>query len=92
MLGIEQQLDRVIQILGCILYSGSKDRSLRSWDLATGDELCEARHHRDYIISCRARYGGGHHGESTYGFMAAKQERQLGGFFQCYVSEHLRKK
>lgn len=46
---------QALQILGCILYSGSKDRSLRSWDLATGDELCEARHHRDYIISCRAR-------------------------------------
>jgi len=46
---------QAIAILGSVLYSGSKDRSLRSWDLATGDELCEARDHRDYILTCVAR-------------------------------------
>jgi len=46
---------QAIAILGDILYSGSKDRSLRSWDLKTGEDLCEARDHRDYIITCLAR-------------------------------------
>jgi hypothetical protein len=49
---------QAVAILGSILYSGSKDRSLRSWDLATGEALCEARDHRDYILTCQARYGG----------------------------------
>ena len=29
---------------------------LCSWDLDTGDELCEARDHRDYILTCVARF------------------------------------
>jgi len=45
---------QAIQILGSILYSGSKDKSLRSWDLTTGEALCEARDHRDYIQCCVA--------------------------------------
>jgi len=32
-----------------LLYSGSKDCSLRSWDLKDGDCIQEARHHKDYI-------------------------------------------
>ena len=50
---------QAIVILGSILYSGSKDRSMRSWDLETGDELCEAKDHRDYIHTVQARYAGG---------------------------------
>lgn len=46
---------QAVAILGSILYSGSKDRTLRSWDLATGEALCEARDHRDYILTCQAR-------------------------------------
>lgn len=45
---------QAVQILGSILYSGSKDKSLRSWDLETGEALCEARDHRDYIQCCTA--------------------------------------
>jgi len=46
---------QAVQILGSILYSGSKDRTLRSWDLVAGEALCEARDHRDYILCCQAK-------------------------------------
>ena len=36
---------------GGILYSGSKDCSVRSWDLIAGRELSCARDHRDYVLS-----------------------------------------
>ena len=36
---------------GGILYSGSKDCSVRSWDLIAGRELNCARDHRDYVLS-----------------------------------------
>lgn len=34
-----------------ILYSGSKDCSVRSWDLIAGRQLSCARDHRDYVLS-----------------------------------------
>ena len=36
---------------GGILYSGSKDCSVRSWDLIAGRQLSCARDHRDYVLS-----------------------------------------
>ena len=40
---------QTVGLAGQILYSGSKDCSLRSWDLRTGSAVCSVSHHRDYI-------------------------------------------
>ena len=40
---------QAVQILGQILYSGSKDCSFRTWDLKTGEALAKVKDHRDYI-------------------------------------------
>ena len=42
-------------LLGHILYSGSKDCSLRSWDLRTGHPLHTVTDHRDYVQCIVAR-------------------------------------
>ena len=42
---------QTVELEGQVLYSGSKDCSLRSWDLVAGQELCCARDHRDYVLS-----------------------------------------
>ena len=42
---------QTVELEGQVLYSGSKDCSLRSWDLVAGRELCCARDHRDYVLS-----------------------------------------
>ena len=36
------------------------NKLLCSWDLVIGDELCEARDHRDYILTCVARWANDH--------------------------------
>ena len=42
---------QTVGLQGQLLYSGSKDCSVRSWDLLAGRELCCAREHRDYVLS-----------------------------------------
>ena len=42
-------------LLGHILFSGSKDCSLRSWDLRNGRSLHSVTDHRDYVQSIVAK-------------------------------------
>ena len=42
---------QTVGLAGGILYSGSKDCSLRSWDLIGGRALCCVQDHRDYVQS-----------------------------------------
>ena len=42
---------QTVGLAGQILYSGSKDCSVRSWDLIGGRQLCCAEDHRDYVQS-----------------------------------------
>ena len=42
---------QTVGLAGQILYSGSKDCSLRSWDLIGGRALCCVRDHQDYVQS-----------------------------------------
>ena len=42
---------QTVALEGGILYSGSKDCSVRSWDLIAGRQLSSARDHRDYVTS-----------------------------------------
>jgi len=46
---------QTVGLLGQILYSGSKDCSLRSWDLKSGSTLQQVTDHRDYIQSICVR-------------------------------------
>jgi len=46
---------QTVQILGQILYSGSKDCTFRTWDLKTGKALAKVTDHRDYIQSLKVK-------------------------------------
>jgi len=60
---------QTVQILGQILFSGSKDCTFRTWDLKTGKALAKVMDHRDYIQSLRVKEvcitGLGEDGEVT---------------------------
>jgi len=60
---------QAVQILDHLLYSGSKDLTVRCWDLRTGKELSKVQDHRDYVQSICVRkihmYGLGEDGEMT---------------------------
>jgi len=47
---------QAVQILDHVLFSGSKDFSLRSWNLRTGEQISQVQDHKDYIqCICVAR-------------------------------------
>ena len=46
---------QAVQIMGQILYSGSKDCTFRTWDLKTGKALTKVTDHRDYIQSLKVK-------------------------------------
>lgn len=46
---------QAVQIMGQILYSGSKDCTFRTWDLKTGKALSKVTDHRDYIQSLKVK-------------------------------------
>jgi len=46
---------QAVQILGQILYSGSKDCTFRTWDLKSGEALSKVNDHRDYIQSLKVK-------------------------------------
>jgi len=46
---------QTVELLGQILYSGSKDCSLRTWDLRKGTCITRVEDHRDYIHSICVR-------------------------------------
>eukprot|EP00092_Neocalanus_flemingeri_P075476 GFUD01093493.1.p1 GENE.GFUD01093493.1~~GFUD01093493.1.p1 ORF type:complete len:511 (+),score=129.28 GFUD01093493.1:81-1613(+) len=60
---------QAVQILGQILYSGSKDCTFRTWDLKTGKALSKVSDHKDYIQSMKVKEvcitGLGEDGEVT---------------------------
>jgi len=60
---------QTVQLMGQILYSGSKDCTFRTWDLKTGNEINRVQHHRDYIQSIKVKEvnitGLGEDGEVT---------------------------
>jgi len=46
---------QTVQILGQILYSGSKDCTFRTWDLKNGKHLKKVTDHKDYIQSLKVK-------------------------------------
>ena len=46
---------QAVQILGQVLYSGSKDCTFRTWDLKAGKALAKVKDHKDYIQSLRVK-------------------------------------